>query len=323
MCPRFLSRLYLSLHHRTFQRRLSRAKAFPGKRIVSIGNLSMGGTGKTPLAAYLAGEALRRGRSPIVLLRGYKGRGEGLVSDGEKRLLSFREAGDEAILLSSVPGLRVACGPDRGHMLERFGGPSDFVILDDAFQNPLVRRDIDLVLMDASVSPDRMRVFPCGKFREDFDALSRATAVMLTRVNHEHAPWYRAQIRQRFPHLPVFECIHEFAGIRHMRSAGPYPDAFGAFCGIGNPGAFFRMLEGAGEQVAKTREFGDHYEYSPRDLRRLLSEAPAWITTEKDAVRLFDFPEELLRTIWIATMRLRITVGEAELLDGVFGSAKE
>jgi len=321
MCPRFLSQIYLYFHHRKFRARAREARSFAGRRIISIGNLSMGGTGKTPLVEMLAREALKRGHRPMVVLRGYKGSTSGLVTDGQNVKMAFAEAGDEAMLFTQTPGLRVAVGRDRASVIDQFGGDSTLIFLDDAFQNPSVKRQVDLVLIDASIPENKFRVFPCGKFREGLEALSRASAVVLTRADSKTAPEWKSRIQASFPRLRVFESTHEFAGLRPVLDRGPSasrPVTASAFCGIGNPGAFFRMLESSGVKVQARCEFADHYAYAEKDLLMLRKRGGPWITTAKDAVRLRHFPDEYLQAIWIADMRLRITVGSKDLIDLVF-----
>lgn len=321
-CPRFLEDLYLFLHRRTYAARKARAVRFPA-RVVSIGNLSMGGTGKTPLVEYL----VRKGRAkrPLVVLRGYGASGSGLVSNGREVLSTYKQSGDEAMLLAQLPGLRVAAGQDRAALIAEYGEGADLVLLDDAFQNPSVARDFELVLIDASIPLERLRVAPCGKFRERLDALSRADAVLLTRADRLGGVWQR-EIARMFPELPVFQSEHRFAGLVPLvpgtgQDQVPPPGArINAFCGIGNPGAFFEMLSGTWELGAR-RSFGDHHPFKTSEIRALTAEQGPWVTTAKDAVRILPLglPAQVLSSIWIARLELRITLGEDRLCSLVFG----
>lgn len=320
ICPRFLEELYLFLHRRTYASRSARATRFP-MRVVSIGNLSMGGTGKTPLVEYL----VRKGRAkrPMVVLRGYGAGGSGLVSDGVNVLSTYKESGDEAMLLAEVPGLRVAAGKDRAALISEFGRDSDFILLDDAFQNPSVARDFELVLIDASIPMERLRVAPCGKFRERLDALSRADAVLLTRADQGGAVWQR-EIGRLFPELPVFQSEHRFAGLGPLlpgaENPAPLPgSSIHAFCGIGNPHAFFQMLA-ASFELKERRAFSDHHAFKHSEIRALQGAGP-WVTTAKDAVRIrsMGLAPEALSSIWIARLELCISLGEDRLCSLVFG----
>jgi tetraacyldisaccharide 4'-kinase len=297
---RLLARLYLVAHKRTFARRLQRSRGFPGHRIISVGNLSTGGTGKTPVTIELALALLSQGKSVLICLRGYKGRSRSglLVGDEKGVYLTADDAGDEAVLIaarlleyaSQHEGARfvVAAGPDRADLIDRFGAQSNVVILDDAFQNPSVRRDLDIVLIDATVPYSSMRLLPCGRFREDLTALERADVVLITRANlaSEAARLWKQKISDRYPNLPIFSI-----GIRTHRISAPLaPDgraqSVAAFCGIGNPDSFFRVLEEAGIDVAKRFVFKDHHRFNERDLAVLKRCGLPLVTTEKDAARL-------------------------------------
>lgn len=327
MCPEFLEKVYLALHRRVYARRKENAVRFP-KRVVSIGNLSMGGTGKTPLVEYLARRLAHM--KPMVVLRGYGAKGQGLVSDGETILSTCRESGDEAMLLARTKGLRVAAGRDRAKLIEAHSAGSHLILLDDAFQNPSVARDLEVVLIDTSLPLSRLRVAPCGKFRERLDALERADAVLLTRTGPHTPEWKQAIEAVRPDGLPVFESSHVFAGLenltlftkRETRATG-LPARAGAFCGIGNPDAFFGMLRSAGIEIVDTRAFRDHHPFRAKDLE--LPNGIPWITTAKDAVRIaeLNLPEARAQAIWIARMELSITLGErlVTLVAGQEGNA--
>lgn len=299
MC-RLLARLYLAVHKRTFTRRLQNSRSFPGHRIISVGNLSAGGTGKTPVTIELALALLSQGKSVLICLRGYKGRSRSglLVGDEQGVHLTAEHAGDEAVLIAVRlleyarlhEGARfaVAAGPDRADLIDRFGAQRNVVILDDAFQNPSVRRDLDIVLIDATVPYSRMKLLPCGRFREDLNALERADVVLLTRTNlaPDSALIWKRLIMDRYPNLPILSI-----GIRTHRISAPLaPDggaqSMAAFCGIGNPDSFFRVLEEAGIDVAKRFVFKDHHRFSERDLAVLKGCGMPLVTTEKDAARL-------------------------------------
>lgn len=354
-----LQKIYLALHRRTFARRLARQRRFSGLRVVSVGNLSAGGTGKTPATALLAREALRRGARPLILLRGYRGSAsrEGrLVSDGTGVLASAAAAGDEAVLLAdAVPGARVAVGRNRVAALEAFGGACDLVLLDDAFQNPSVYRDFDLVLIDLSVPLDRLRLLPTGRFREDFAALDRADAVLFTRgdqVDAERRAAYEAAVRAGRAELPVFVAAHRPTALRaafaetgitgtgrgsvrpNRPSESPSnrpsdrssvsPASLAAFCGLGNPAAFRATLVQASHAPREFRAFPDHYAYRREDLEQLFAGNDwFWATTEKDLARLrdLDLPAELRARILVLGIEMEILDGrQGEFLDLVLGA---
>lgn len=299
MC-RLLARLYLAVHKRTFARRLQRSRSFPGHRIISVGNLSAGGTGKTPVTIELALALMRQGKAVLICLRGYKGRSRSglLVGDEQGVHLTADDAGDEAVLiairlleyarLQEGAQFAVAAGPDRADLIDRFGAQSEVVILDDAFQNPSVRRDLDIVLIDATVPYSRMKLLPCGRFREDLTALERADVVLLTRTNlaPDSATLWKRKIADRYPNLSLYCIGIRTQGISAPLTANGRPQPMAAFCGIGNPDSFFRVLEDAGVDLAKRFIFKDHHRFNDRDLAVLKQCGMPLVTTEKDAARL-------------------------------------
>lgn len=357
-----LDRLYTWLHLRTYRRRLARQTRFADRRIISIGNLSAGGSGKTPVALYLA--AALRNRSQVetsngarigaeaatpglIVLRGYGGAtGAGLlVGEDFAAQASVREAGDEAVLLARRSGLRVAAGRDRAELIRRLGRPGELTLLDDAFQNPSVYRDHELVLIDASVRLRHVRVFPFGKFREGFAALDRAHTVLLTRVDlarPEDLAGYRERIRALAPQAAAFESVHapgdlQFAlddstVVSRIDAAQEIPNGaprqprpgddrrIGAFCGIGNPGAFFATLAARGFSLAERRTFADHHAFRPRDVEGLLARpADVWLTTEKDWMRLAELAHPAARRLAarLFTMPAEIRIVSPDAVDAL------
>lgn len=326
-----LEGLYLAVHRIVFAIRKSRAKRFPDHLIVSIGNLSAGGTGKTPLTIALAAEFRRRGLSVLVCLRGYGGRNRSgvLVADPSGVHLDFVDAGDEAVLIghsllrnpANAP-FRVAAGPNRSDLIERFGSGFTVVLLDDAFQNPSVHRNFDIVLIDASIPPEKLRLLPCGRFREGMGALARAGLVILTRSDQSGArpDLWNQLIREKIPSLAVWR-----GGLRPSGPVAPGPHSgtrdlpggkvpIGAFCGIGNPESFFRLLEASGFEIARRRAFSDHHAFSDQDLKELSDWDLPLVTTEKDAVRLpaDAFDRSLFhRGLWFVRVDLTLATSAA------------
>ncbi|MBX7057024.1 MAG: tetraacyldisaccharide 4'-kinase [Leptospirales bacterium] len=283
-----LEKLYLWLHARVYASRLRRQQRFAERTVISIGNLSAGGVGKTPLSFALA---RRLGpRNCLIALRGYGARiaDHGLLAgeDGQ-RLASARQCGDEALLLVES-GARVAAGPNRLQLLQRFAGDRRYVLLDDAFQNPLVARDLELLLIDATDYPQRMRLIPGGRYRDPLSAAARADMIILTRCDLVA----RAQLnelckllRRLAPQVPLLESEHRS---KRLQPAAPRGVRFGAFAGLGNNEGFFAALERSGLTLSQRRSFRDHHWYSVADLQALHRVDPQlhWITSEKDMARI-------------------------------------
>lgn len=268
-------RAWLYAHGFLKQRQLNRP-------VISIGNLTVGGTGKTPMVIWLAERLLAEGKRVGILSRGYKG-----------------EAGtsDEIALMKSR--LRehalFGVGPDRYEWGKKLEAGVDVFLLDDGFQHLQLARDVNILLIDAAQPLARQTILPTGRLREPVSAMSRADILVFTRA--ETVPGTGAAI-ERFQEFPVFSAATRLLGFRRFGGgiqvsrpeeigAGP----FYAFCGIGNPRAFFRDLQNWNISPAGQCEFPDHHRYDARDARELeaaarTAGAKALLTTEKDAQNL-------------------------------------
>jgi tetraacyldisaccharide 4'-kinase len=278
--------------------------------VISVGNLTVGGTGKTPMAIHLAETILSLGYRPVILSRGYKGRGErdgAVVSDGRRLLCSARQAGDEpylmAVLLPTVP---VVVGSNRyrsGMYAVRQFEP-DVIVLDDAYQHLRLKRDLNLLLLDACSPFGNGHLLPRGPLREPAASLLNADAVVLTRAGQSSLESHGPLIRRAHPR-PVFASNHQPV-VRSVLDAGrPIGDLSAgpattpglkdkrmfAFAGLGRNDAFFRSVEVLGGKLQGALGFDDHYAYTTGDLQRVVrrarrSGASCLVTTDKDFVRL-------------------------------------
>lgn len=271
-------------------RRLSRP-------VIAVGNLTVGGTGKTPMVMWLARFCLARGVRPCVLSRGYGGSAAGrvtVVTDGKTLVAGPEEAGDEPYLLaSSVPGLSVVIGADRYRAgllaTERFS--PDLFLLDDGYQHLRLARDLNILLLDASSPFGTGRTLPAGLLREPPAAADRADLVVLTRCEGGGgSPPLPAGV-------PVCRTRHTLTGAVPVGGGGAIPltelpAGWGiAFAGIAHPPAFFDLLCACGVRVRGTLAFPDHTPYGEEEVAALCrlkeaSGATFLITTEKDAVKL-------------------------------------
>lgn len=285
--------------------------------VVCIGNLSLGGTGKTPLVEYVARLMPSTGRWPGIVSRGYKRvtnpKDVVLVSDGTQILTTAAEGGDEPYLLAkTLPGIAVAVCADRHKACEYLVDRNlcDCVLLDDGFQHWSLARDADIVAIDATSDLSKMRLIPSGTLREPPSALRRAFAVIHTKVGHPDAvarrqEFYRSnrqRVNQLVPGVPQFAARFipeslvrlskgrggdlDFVDLPGMRVA--------AFCGIANPEGFYGTLRALGADVVVQRSFPDHHHYTYPEVAQMLdaaveNECEAIITTSKDAVKLLDF----------------------------------
>ena len=262
--------------------------------VVSVGNLSMGGTGKTPCVAALAAWLVAEGERPAILSRGYArpvaARGVTVVSDGTRVRSDARHAGDEPMMLAqAVPGAAVIVCADRyqaGLTAERELGATVH-LLDDGFQHVRLARDLDVVVTPAGELA-REHVLPKGRLREPLSALTRASLLVVVGASDDEAA-----AEARAVGVPVAVGARRRLGAPVTVQGGvPGPGAtVVALAGIGQPAQFFDGLRAAGWQVADTCVHPDHHWYSAADLAavaRTVETTGAWgvLTTDKDAVRL-------------------------------------
>jgi len=270
--------------------------------VISVGNLTSGGTGKTPLTQRLAEWLVQQGRRPAIALRGYGGTispGNAVVSDGKHTLLTAEEAGDEALVHAGrLPGVPVLIGRDRvasgRQAIAQFD--CDVLLLDDGFQYWRLQRDADLVLIEAQwlLGERHRRHFP----RERLDALQRAQLVVLTRTElldaDQRHQAHALLARHTTPAACICECTFESEGLRDIAGQPLHWNGncrLVAFSALANNESFFVAARGQRVGIAATLGFGDHHRYSAHDLvqlNRLAAEAGAtgFLTTEKDGVKL-------------------------------------
>jgi tetraacyldisaccharide 4'-kinase len=257
--------------------------------VISVGNLTVGGSGKTPLAGEIARLLLRAGERPAILSRGYARRraldGVVVVSDGSGILAGVDESGDEPLMLARrVPQAAVLVAASRywaGRLAETRLGCTVHV-LDDGFQHFDLMRDLDLLVAPKTL--EDVRTLPSGRFREPLDAAAEADALLVDVTEAAQAHTMVRAVSERL-RVPI-----AFEFTRHI--AGPTPDrpAF-AFAGIARPERFYADLERAGWHLTGRRSFADHHYYSARDIAHLerdagQSGAQLLLTTEKDVVRI-------------------------------------
>jgi tetraacyldisaccharide 4'-kinase len=288
---------------------------------ISVGNLTFGGTGKTPFTEFLARRFRFEGRSPAVLSRGYgrRSRGVVVVSAGEGPLVSAEEGGDEPVAMArAVPGIIVVVGERRAEAARRAADlGADLLLLDDGFQHLAVRRDVNLLLLDSRDPFGGGRLPPAGRLREPIEALRRADAIVFTRVDRAAAPREAlAAISRLHPAAPIFHARIRASSLRDAAGAPVEPASIAArrtiaVCGVANPAEFAASLADLGVGAEERLEFRDHQRYGERQLTRIRRAAEAagasfLVTTEKDAVKL-----EGRSPLPILTVRLSVDVVEA------------
>ncbi len=256
--------------------------------VISIGNLTLGGTGKTPLVIALANRLRDEGFRPVVLSRGYRRTSKGclIVSRGEGPTVSWQESGDEPFLIARrAQGVSVVVGADRfeaGQLAEQ-NDLGNVFLLDDGFQHRGLFRNVDIVTVDPVEWSEEEKLLPRGRWREPKAAIERA-----------HAACVQNRPGVVVPHLPlpVFQVDTAFDGIfegeQRIDLASLRGQPFVAFAGIAKPERFFNSLEDLGIATSCRIQFRDHHSYTVSDVAKIAegAESELRITTEKDSVRL-------------------------------------
>jgi tetraacyldisaccharide 4'-kinase len=293
----------LGIRLRLVAYRRKKRRSLPGF-VVSIGNLTVGGTGKTPAACMLAEWALTEGYRVAILSRGYGGWYKTKVlevTDGDDINAGPAEAGDEPYLLAKkLKGVPVIISEKRylaglfAH--KKFG--TNFHILDDGFQHLALQRDLDLVLVDASSPFGNGHLLPWGPLREPVGELKRADAFIITRSGHdESADQLMEDLREKFPEKPLFRSDHTPEQIVFPSKGLVHnPELINgrrvmAFAGIARPEVFMETLTELGAELVFFRRFEDHHPFHHREIQELMTEkrrlkADYLLTTEKDWVRM-------------------------------------
>ncbi len=299
--------------------------------VIAVGNITAGGTGKTPFVEYLVRWLLQRNKRIAVVSRGYKRSTKGtfIVSDGIKNYGSADQTGDEPMQLAlKFPAVAVVVDENRvrGSLVVIQQSKPDVIILDDGFQHRAIERDCNILMIDGTISLSAMRMIPAGKRREPLSSLRRADMAVVSRTaispelkklmcDYSSAPMASVSFRPKKLVDSVSHRSFEFSEFRHNRCV--------AFCGIGNPESFVTTLSETGLTTVEVMRFPDHHHYSVEDIhnikqKALENEVTMIVTTEKDAIRI---APELLRgfsdsiRLFFIEIEAVVTEGEKQLHD--------
>ncbi len=324
-----------------------------GCLVVVVGNLTVGGTGKTPVVEKFARALRDRGRKVAILSRGYKSKTPPVwkkawyaithtdeppprvVSDGQDIFLDSEQAGDEPYMLArNLPGVVVLVDKNRvkagAYAIKRFA--CDTLVLDDGFQYLALKGRLNLLLVDKTNPFGNGHLLPRGILREPVKHLRRANYIFLTKSNGRRDPELEAQIARYKPDADVIECAHRPKYLQRMdakagAAAGREPLAWLkgrrilAFCGIATPESFEKFLRELGALLVGRERFLDHYRYTPEDLEELYDAAEregaeCLVTTEKDAVRISDAAGSPL-PVYYLRLEIEIIRGAADFDEAV------
>jgi tetraacyldisaccharide 4'-kinase len=298
-----------------------------GLPVISIGNISAGGTGKTPLVAWLARQLLHAGLHPGVLSRGYGARHGG--PDDENQMLG-----------RLLPGVPIVVNPDRvaGAAEARSRHQPHVLLLDDGFQHRRIARDLDIVVLDALQPFGGGWMLPRGLLREPAAGLRRADFIVLNRAlvaGQESVQAVRSRLSSLAPGVPVACCDMELRALRPLWADTPEHvvedlahGRWAAFCGIGNPEGFLKNLQAAGCDLARFAALPDHYEYSAPEVGQILADARrehccGVLATEKDAAKLEHLlHEQPVPPLYAVQSELVFTHGEAALREAAVRTAR-
>lgn len=318
-----------------FKHRIIRASTL-GCQVISVGNVTVGGTGKTPIVETFARSLQQKGRKVAILSRGYKSKKTPLwekllkkeerlprvVSDGQRLLLNSNLAGDEPYMLASnLPDVVVLVDKDRvkagKYAIKKFG--CDTLVLDDGFQYLKLQHRMDIVLVDYTNPFGYNRVLPRGLLREPMRNLKRAGFIFITKCPPEGAPELKAKLRELNKHAEISECRHSTKYLENLYTRERVELRFlngkkvAAVSGIAVPEGFENGVRNLGAEIVHSAQYADHHRYSQQEIietinRSVEAGAEMIITTEKDAVR---FP--LIDRCDLPVLFLRV---EIEMLSG-------
>ncbi len=303
----FFYRLVINFRNWLYDHKIFKEVVLPCP-VISVGNITVGGTGKTPCVIMLAQMLQENGFKPAILSRGYGGERVNpvnIVSDGREILLDSKIAGDEPYLIAkelrNVPVITGAKRIVTGQTAVNQCG-ANVLICDDAMQHRQIFRDINLVLLDSQSLQGNNHILPRGRLREPISELKRASAIVLTRINEARQANDQIENLVQTENIPIFRGIHKPRDI----VKGDYSEQKSisiiagkkvcAFCGIANPDSFRKTLSDAQAQVLSIDIFPDHHRYNKNELEKIKAgfidyRADFLISTQKDVARLQDFPE--------------------------------
>ncbi|MDZ7330458.1 MAG: tetraacyldisaccharide 4'-kinase [candidate division KSB1 bacterium] len=322
--------LVIWIRNRLYDKEILRSIKIENCQIISVGNISVGGTGKTPVISFLAKYLAKRGFKVAVLSRGYgrKSQGTIVVSDGKNLMTDVKQGGDEPYLLArQLPTIPVVVEADRvkgAEFIQQNFHP-DFILLDDGFQHRRLKRNLDIVLIDASVGFGSGYLLPAGFLREPISSLSRADLIWLSRVDQAKNLEKLIQQIRNHSQSPIITSIHQPAAIvkssadQQFEASAIREKRVLLFSGIANPLSFERTVQSLGGVIVHHKCYKDHYQFTISDIDSIMQlseqlDIDLILTTEKDFVRLLPILNPNQQFFYL-TIEIRLTAEAQMTLD--------
>lgn len=303
-------------------------KDFPKAKVISIGNITVGGTGKTPWTIFLADKISKSGRKVAILTRGYgrKSSGQIILDERNKGQKNWWKVGDEPYLMASkLNGVPIIVNANRvqAGLSALQNNKAEILILDDGFQNKSLKKDLEIVIIDATNPFGNFKLLPAGILREPLKNLKRADLLILNKVDQNTSKQKLLNYLNSISKAPIIESQYQKNYFVNVYSEETMPmeqlkrKSGLAFCGIANPYSFVHSLNQSQIQVVATKFFPDHYVYKEKDMLNLVEEGlnqkvDFLVTTEKDKIRLPKIDSNL--PIYALVIQVKITTGD-EILE--------
>ena len=327
----------VTLRYLMYETGIKKAHSVP-EYVISVGNLTTGGSGKTPLTAEIAKTLQIKGFRTAILSRGYGGtlsqKNTNVIADGEKIYYNAQEAGDEPYWLAkNTYGSRIITGKNRykSALFAEKNLGVDVFILDDGYQHLPLHRNLDILVIDYVNKFGNNQVLPAGPLREPLSEIRRADKiVVVNKKPHDEQEVkdcraYARYLAEKYD-KQVFVCNMKPLGIFNLMNGDPLPynSKIFAFSGIGQPQSFFDNIENSGYNLIKTKTFDDHYLYQEYDFMKILADskecgADAIVTTEKDAVKIQQFLYAIDDEIPFYVLKLGVDIEMDVLLEEMNG----
>ncbi len=313
--------MIIRFRNQLYDKKIFRSLKVENVKIISVGNITVGGTGKTPVTKFLAILLRDMGFKVAILSRGYgrKSKKTVVVSDGKKILVRIDHAGDEPFLLArQLKNIPVVVEADRykGALLIQKKFYPDIILLDDGYQHRRLHRDFNILLIDASSGFGDGLLLPAGFLREPITSLKRADLIWLTRIDQAENLNQLIKIIQNFSSSPIMTSYHQTVEIIQAGTGNRADLSFlnqkqvFLFSGIANPKSFEKAVTDSGANIVYHLKFADHYDYKDKDISKIIykaqnTNADLILTTEKDYVRLSDLIHNFSK-IYFLTIEIRI-----------------